>query len=250
MPTGVPRGLLGYCERTMALKAVLFDAGNTVMMINYAVVSQILLSEGIDAHVEQVRRAEYRARVQIDPILALRQSTEAPQVFRTYFHFIFEGLGLSRGPAEERAFRRIAEYNRMHNLWDQPNPQARPVLEELRGRGITVGMISNSDGTIERIIAQRGLAPYFRFVLDSHVVGVEKPDPRIFRMALDRADAGPHEAVYIGDLYSIDVLGSRGVGMDAILLDPGDVWGDRDCVKVTDLAEATTVVMQRFGSGL
>jgi putative hydrolase of the HAD superfamily len=90
------------------------------------------------------------------------------------------------------------------------------------------------------------LAPYFRFVLDSRVVGVEKPDPRIFQMALDRAGVAPDEAVYIGDLYSIDVVGSRAAGLDAILLDPAGLWGHVDCVKARDLLEAADLILQRL----
>jgi len=230
----------------MALKAVLFDAGNTVMLVNYAVVAKALAEEGFDVEEDRVREAEYRARVRLDPILARRNSTEAPEIFRTYIRFVCEGLGVEWGAATERAFQRIAEYNREHNLWNQPSPQARAVLERLWGRSLVVGMISNSDGSIERMINRNGLDAYFRFVLDSHVVGVEKPDPRIFQMALERAGVGPAEAVYVGDLYSIDVVGSRAAGLDAILLDPAGLWGHVDCPKARDLSEAATIILQRL----
>ena len=230
----------------MALKAVLFDAGNTVMLVNYAVVAEALAAEGLDVEEDRVRNAEYQARVRLDPILARRNSTEAPEIFRTYIGFVCEGLGVEWGAATERAFRRIAEYNREHNLWNQPNPQARSVLERLQRRDLAVGMISNSDGSIERMITEQGLAPYFRFVLDSRVVGIEKPDPRIFEMALERAGVEPAEAVYIGDLYSIDVVGSRAAGMDAILLDPAGLWGHVDCAKARDLLEVATIILQRL----
>ena len=230
----------------MALKAVLFDAGNTVMLVNYAVVAQALVEEGFDAEEAEVRQAEYQARVRLDPILARRNSTEAPEIFRTYIRFVCEGLGVEWGAAVERAFRRIAEYNREHNLWNQPNPQARAVLERLQRRNLAVGMISNSDGSIERMIIRHGLDAYFRFVLDSHVVGVEKPDPRIFEMALERAGVGPAEAIYVGDLYSIDVVGSRAAGLDAVLLDPAGLWGHVDCPKARDLSEAATIILERL----
>ena len=230
----------------MALKAVLFDAGNTVMLVNYAVVAQALAEEGFDVEEDRVRNAEYQARVRLDPILARRNSTEAPEIFRTYIRFVCEGLEVEWGASTERAFQRIAEYNREHNLWNQPNPQARAVLERLQRRNLAVGMISNSDGSIERMITEQGLASYFRFVLDSHVVGVEKPDPRIFEMALERAGVGPAEAVYVGDLYSIDVVGSRAAGLDAVLLDPAGLWGHVDCPKARDLSEAATIILERL----
>ena len=230
----------------MPLKAVLFDAGNTVMLINYAVVAEAFTEEGFDVEEAGVREAEYRARVRLDPILAQRHSTEAPKIFQTYIRFVCEGLGMEWGAATERAFQQIAEYNRAHNLWNQPNPQAPAVLERLQRRDLAVGMISNSDGTVERMLTKEGLAPYFRFILDSHVVGVEKPDPRIFQRALELAGVEPAEAVYVGDLYSIDVVGSRAAGLDAILLDPAGLWGHVDCPKARDLSEAATIILQRL----
>jgi putative hydrolase of the HAD superfamily len=230
----------------MPLKAVLFDAGNTIVLINYAVVIKALAAEGFEFEEARVRGAEYRARVRLDPILAQRNSTESPNIFQTYMRFVCEDLGVEWGAAAERAFRRIAEYNRQHNLWNQANPQAPFVLERLRQRDLAIGMISNSDGSIQRMITREGLAPYFRFVLDSRVVGVEKPDPRIFQMALERAGVAPDEAVYIGDLYSIDVVGSRAAGLDAILLDPAGLWGHVDCVKARDLSEAADLILHQL----
>ena len=230
----------------MSLKAVLFDAGNTVVLMNYAVVAEALAAEGFHADEARVQEAEYRARVRLDPILARRNSTESPKIFQTYMRFICEGMGAEWGTAAERAFRRIAEYNRQHNLWNRPNPQASAVLERLQQFDLALGMISNSGGTIEQIITNHGLAPYFRFVLDSQIVVVEKPDPRIFQMALERAKATPAEAVYIGDLYSIDVVGSRAAGLDAILLDPAGLWGHVDCPRAKDLSEAAHIVLQRL----
>ena len=230
----------------MPLKAVLFDAGNTVVLINYAVVVEALAAEGFEFEEARVREAEYRARVRLDPILAQSNSTESPNIFQTYMRFVCEDLGVEWGAAAERAFRRIAEYNQQHNLWNQPNPQAPVVLERLRQRDLAIGMISNSDGSIQRMITREGLAPYFRFVLDSRVVGVEKPDPRIFQMALERAGVAPDEAVYIGDLYSIDVVGSRAAGLDAILLDPAGLWGHVDCVKARDLSEAADLILHQL----
>jgi len=230
----------------MSLKAVLLDAGNTVILMNYAVIAEALAAEGFDADAARVREAEYRARVRLDPILARSNSTESPNTFQTYMRFICEELGIEWKAAAERSFQRIAEYNREQNLWNRPNPQAPAVLERLQQLDLAVGMISNSGGSIEQIVRKQGLGSYFRFVLDSRIVGVEKPDPRIFQMALERAKAAPAEAVYIGDLYSIDILGSRAAGLDAILLDPAGLWGHVDCPKAKDLSQVLEIVLRRL----
>ena len=230
----------------MPLKAVIFDAGNTVMLINYGVVIEALAAEGFDVEESAVREAEYRARVRLDSILARRNSTEAPQIFQTYMRFVCEGVGVPWGAATERALERIAEYHREHNLWNRPHPQAQTVLHALHSRGLALGMISNSNGWIERLLTDCELRPYFQFVLDSQIVGVEKPDPRIFQIALDQVGISPAEALYIGDLYSIDVVGPRAIGMHAILLDPAGLWDHVDCPKARDLSEAADLVLMQL----
>jgi putative hydrolase of the HAD superfamily len=74
-------------------------------------------------------------------------------------------------------------------------------------------------------------------------VGVEKPNARIFQMALERAGLGPGQAVYVGDLYSVDVLGARAAGLPAVLLDPGACWGGRDCTMASSVLHAVRLVM-------
>src|SRR5207249_7264682 len=94
------------------------------------------------------------------------------------------------------------------------------------------------NGTIRAILQTLGLLPYLAFVLDSTEVGVEKPHPRIFQLAVEQARVTPREAVYVGDLYSVDVRGARAAGLDAILLDPGGLWGERDCPRAPDVLAA------------
>jgi putative hydrolase of the HAD superfamily len=78
-------------------------------------------------------------------------------------------------------------------------------------------------------------------------VGVEKPDARIFQLALQQAGLGAGEAVYVGDLYSIDVLGARGAGLTAVLLDPGAGWGARDCPTAPDVLAAVRLILDEAG---
>jgi putative hydrolase of the HAD superfamily len=68
-------------------------------------------------------------------------------------------------------------------------------------------------------------------------VGVEKPDPRIFRMALERMGIEPEDAVYVGDVYEIDVVGARAAGMRAYLIDPLMRLGHLDCDRIASLTE-------------
>jgi putative hydrolase of the HAD superfamily len=75
---------------------------------------------------------------------------------------------------------------------------------------------------VEGLIEEAGIRDYFEFVMDSHLEGVEKPDPEIFLRGCRRMGVRPEECLYVGDLYPVDVLGARSAGMDAVLLDPMD----------------------------
>ena len=93
-----------------------------------------------------------------------------------------------------------------------------------------------------------GLRPFFEFVLDSEVVGVEKPDPEIFLAATRRLGLEPASCVYVGDLYPVDYLGAIGAGMDAVLLDPLDLHDGR-APAVRTLAELVSWLETRASQG-
>jgi len=224
-------------------RAIFFDAGNTLLQINYVVIVEQLGLHGIHRAPGEVARAEYRARVRLDPHLAPDASTESHSVAGYYFRYLLEELGVT-DPAIGRA---LAEWRRSYNLpvglWNRADPEAEGALRRLRAEGVRTGVISNSNGSVRAILEELGLARYLDFILDSAVVGVEKPDPKIFGLALEAAQVRPREAVYIGDLYSVDVLGARRAGLEAILLDPGGVWGERDCPIAKSLGDAVGLAL-------
>ena len=102
--------------------------------------------------------------------------------------------------------------------------------------------MSNSNGTVARLLHAIGLARHVDAIVDSTVVGAEKPDPRIFRHAADLVGVRPDEAVHVGDLYSVDVLGARAAGCQAILIDPVGAWVGVDCPTATDIQAASRLV--------
>ena len=97
-------------------------------------------------------------------------------------------------------------------------------------------VVSNSDGTVERALDLYGLGELLDGVVDSRVLGFEKPDPRIFRAGLEIAGAAPAQAAHLGDLYAVDVVGARAAGVHPVLLDPYGDWLDVDCATAPDLA--------------
>lgn len=129
-------------------------------------------------------------------------------------------------------------------LWSHEIEGAREGLRELAATGITVGVVSNSDGTIgDRLraleILQPGPGPGVEVscLVDSGAVGVEKPDPRIFDFALEILGIPPEEIWYVGDTPAFDVVGARRAGLRPVLMDPFEVNGDVGAPCVRSLSE-------------
>ena len=226
-------------------RAIFFDAGNTLLRINYAAIAAALADLGVSVASAAVQRAEWRARVRLDTELFAdrRASTESRTTLGRYLEHVLEGVGVT----DDAVLHAMAEWRIRYNppvgIFDTLEPSAPAALAAAREAGLAIGVISNSNGSIASLLDSLGLGSFLDFVLDSFVVGVEKPDPRIFRMALERARVDAPDAVYVGDLYSVDVVGARSVGMSAILLDPGACWGERDCPAVPDVAAAVRLVL-------
>ena len=98
-------------------------------------------------------------------------------------------------------------------------PDVLPALEELRRvRDLSIGVVSDWGSSLEGILVGLGLDRYLDFTLASGAVGVAKPDPAFFRLALARAGAKPGEAMMVGDSLRADVLGAEAAGMRGVLL--------------------------------
>jgi len=221
-----------WYRKRVPLRAIFFDAGNTLVRIDYAAIAAALATHGVNTRADDLMRAEWRARVRLDAdVFAAGEiaSTEARTTHSRYLAYVLQGVGVE-APAVIDAldvWRRA--YNQPLGLWTAPEPDAAPALTLARQAGQRTGVISNSNGTIKQILATLGLLPLLDFVLDSGEEGVEKPHPAIFERALARAGVAAGEAAYIGDLYSVDVVGTRRAGLAGVLLDPGGCWGRRDC---------------------
>jgi HAD superfamily hydrolase (TIGR01509 family) len=226
-----------------AVRAIFFDAGNTLIRMDGAAIVAELGRQGPARSLDDFRRAEWRARVRLDASFQPGASTEHPATGERYLRFVLDELGV-RDEATQAAMARWRRgYNLPRGLWTELEPDAEAALRLARAQGLRTAVISNSNGTIADILAELGLARHVEFVIDSSTVGVEKPDPRIFHLALQRAGVAAHESVYVGDLYSIDVVGARAAGLRAILMDPGACWGARDCPTAITALDAVRQVL-------
>ena len=128
------------------------------------------------------------------------------------------------------------------------------TLSTLRRRGYRLGLVSNTfvDGAIhDRHLALHGLLEFFPVRVYSSAVGYRKPDPRIFRTALERLNVAAGEAMFVGDLVKTDIVGARRAGMVTVLKQP---WGGARAGRVADfvirqVAELPDVVAKLDSSG-
>jgi putative hydrolase of the HAD superfamily len=203
----------------MDIKAIFFDAGNTLVFIDPRVVLPIFREHGAEADLERFRRAELQARAQLVRRIEEGAFGTEPHIWQEYFVKLMAASGVPAdllGPVGDR----IREVHQESHLWTWFDPGTVPALQQLKEAGYLMAVISNADGRVEGVMKTAGIRGFFEFVLDSELEGVEKPDPEIFLRACSRMGVEPGESLYVGDLYPVDVLGARKAGMHAVLLDP------------------------------
>jgi HAD superfamily hydrolase (TIGR01509 family) len=146
-------------------------------------------------------------------------------------------LGLSRALAPRVAAHREA----LPTTW-WLDPEAVPVLTELRRRGYSVGLVSNWDGTLAAWCGEWGLADLVDYIGDSRVFGEAKPSVAFFHHVLEQLGVAPEAAFHVGDTYAADVEGARAAGITPILLDPLECE-PRPCeARITSLSEVLTLL--------
>lgn len=106
------------------------------------------------------------------------------------------------------------------NLWCKVPEGLGPALDAIRARGVRTAIVSNSEGMLDRLFRDLGIRDHFDRIVDSGLAGVEKPDPAIFRIALDAFRVRPERALHLGDVFATDILGARAAGIRCALIDP------------------------------
>ena len=198
--------------RRQVLRAVLFDAGNTLLFLDYArmaagvgtALGVPLSGAELASHAAEAAQAMERAETDQERATAYLEAL-----------FLLGGIPADR-LGEVRTC--LARMHGERHLWCSVPESTRTALARLKAAGLLLGVVSNSEGRVEEALKAAGLRDYFDVVVDSGVVGIEKPDPRIFQAALQALHVAPEEALYVGDLYEVDVLGAQAAGIEAVLV--------------------------------
>jgi putative hydrolase of the HAD superfamily len=218
------------------LETVFLDAGGVLVYPNWVRISRALAARGVRVDPDALARAEPHAKKQIDERQTITTTTDAGRGW-LYFNLIFDRAGVLPSPDVDAALAELHAYHQTSNLWEYVPTTVAPALASLRQRGLKLTVVSNANGRLDVLFDRLALAGCVDCLLDSHVEGVEKPDPRFFEIALDRSGARRETTIHVGDLYQVDVVGARAAGLRGVLLDEAGLYPDVDCPRVRSLAE-------------
>jgi putative hydrolase of the HAD superfamily len=121
-------------------------------------------------------------------------------------------------------------------------PDVIPTLTACRAAGLTLGVVSNFEDWLEGMLIEMEVAPFFAFMVISGKEGVEKPDPAIFRLALERSGVAPEEAVFVGDHPRLDIEAASGLGMTGVLIDRPGRYPDFQGLRVAALTDLLPIL--------
>jgi putative hydrolase of the HAD superfamily len=217
------------------IKYLFFDAGGTLIDLDYSYLRKLLNLKGYDADEEVLAIAEGKARMWVDR--GLRSSDKRPIDFwKGYFNILFSEAGAKDGSMED-VIDHLWERNAEEGLWKTPIRGVAETLDVLKERGYRMSVISNAHGKVANDLRDAGMAKYFEKIFDSFWIGTEKPDPGIFNYAMQQVKVTPEESLFIGDVFAIDIVGARKAGMEAFLLDRYSLMDDAECPRIMQLSE-------------
>ncbi|HXG94325.1 MAG TPA: HAD-IA family hydrolase [Blastocatellia bacterium] len=222
-------------------KAIFFDAGGTLIHLDSVRICRLISDElGVETFSDKFPRAQSLAMSRVAELVA--EGAGSTESLKDQFYLtLLPEIGVPEDKLTH-AIEHVLALARAEMLWRKAEPQTASTLEELKERGLRLAVVSNSDGRIRHAFEQAGLDAYFDFFIDSFLIGVEKPDPRIFQLATEQAGVDTGEAAYVGDLYHVDVVGARAAGLLPVLYDPFQLYPDADCLTIRAISDLLTLI--------
>jgi putative hydrolase of the HAD superfamily len=193
----------------MPKSVVTFDIGQTLVDLDLDFLARRLGERGVSVSVHALRTAAPEAWRHYDAL------TEAGAIhpWHQLMQRLLSGAGVEQ-PDPHVAW--LYEQQARHNLWRAPIAPMVALVRELRGRGVAIAALSNSEGHLAELLDEIELAPVFDAIIDSGRLGIAKPDPRIFELTLEELDVQPDVVVHVGDSWAADVEGALGAGWHAV----------------------------------
>ena len=218
------------------IDAVLFDFGETLVTLKPSreeIFVRAAQSIGVKLEEDSVRRA-YQL-VDFGNKYSSVNTRDKDDFYRTYNSQLCDALGIA-GHFDKLNPILLARFEK-EKEWVLTN-DAKELLTELHNRNLKLGIVANWDSHLSSLAERLGIKNYFSLIVASQEVGVEKPDPAIFQIALARLSLSesPGRVLYVGNEYRADVMGSRAAGLIPVLIDWANLYPHADCAKFRSLS--------------
>ena len=229
------------------------DAGNTVVFLDHARLARACLQGGFETSAVELARAEGLAKIALEGGEAVDIGWKVEQVPGSRSWGALVGTMLTRAGLPTGRLPDLLDalwsLHRARNFWSVVPDGLEECLRDLRTTGVPVAVVSNSEGTLELLLADLGILRSFDVVIDSGVVGIEKPDPRIFGIALARFAVSAARALHLGDTFASDVVGARAAGLRCALIDPHGHYAGRHATvpRVPGVAAVARAIVRARG---
>jgi putative hydrolase of the HAD superfamily len=234
-----------YVNSTNKIKAILFDLDGTLrhhLPTGGEVFVEYLRSLGMNISIENKIRAEHWEHLYFASSPEIQADNEIFKDDLKAFWVNFTkrrlvALGIDISDAIELA-PKVSDYmGQFYKPQVYVPDEAFALLTALKESGYVLGVVSNRDDPFLEELKTLKLDAYFHFILAAGEVKSYKPEPLIFERALEIAGISAAEAMYIGDNYFADIVGSRRAGLMPVLYDPITLFPDADCTVIKSFAE-------------
>jgi FMN phosphatase YigB (HAD superfamily) len=226
--------------------AVLLDVGGVFLLPEHERIAGAFARAEHEVSVDLLDDAHYAAAVRF--AVELDAEADWAACWQTYLEGYADFCGVAADRLDE-VHRHLDSEFADAALWYREVPGCREGLAALDATGVRLGIVSNADGMIGERLRERellqvgpGVGVEVECVIDSGAVGVMKPDPRIFRLALEAMGVDAADAWYVGDMPGIDVVGARRAGLRPFLVDPLGLHAGADYDRVASLGELAELV--------
>lgn len=229
------------------IDAVLLDVGGVFHLPDHERIVAAMARAGVPVEAGQLDRAHYAG---VQALTNFREGDR--EIWLAYNRGYAHALGA--GERVEAVAEVLLNEFTTGGVWTRVIPGAPEALRALHDTGVRLAVVSNADGSVEAQLAADGICQVgpgpgvpIDAICDSTVVGVAKPDPGIFAVALGRCGVAADRAIHVGDTPAADVDGARAAGVTPVLVDPHDDHAQLDVVRVGSLADVVPLVAARRG---